>query len=225
MSSRSVSVRPVRSVSMRHQHSKPQRRSSPIRSRGIPVPRRRSSPVSKSKKPSNTAAEPLRSGSPSRASTRMRHGVPGRMSSALRGPRPRPPRRGRRSRANASAGASVRSARVRGPRRSRLRAGSGRAVGRSGCAGACCGRGGPRRLPPRRRRCGRSGRGSSVTPPVWQASARPAPPPRSSQLLARASHAALWMLSEASSTSMSCPGFAHRDAQPACPAAYNRPEK
>jgi len=158
-SSRSASVRPVRSVSTRHQHSNPHRRSSSTRSRGIPPPARRGSPVSKSKKPSNTAGAPLRSGSPSRASTRMRHDVPERTSSALRGARPRPPRRERRSRTKPlrSRGARRRSSRCgRSPR-------GAPASGRAGacCGRACCGRGGPRRLPPRcRLRCGRGSSGT-----------------------------------------------------------------
>ena len=158
----SVSIKPARSVSRRHQHSKPQRRSSPTRRRGMPPSERRGSPVSKSKKPSNNAGDPLRSGSPSRQSSRTTQGVPVRISSRGRGALDRPPRRLRWSRGNAPArGAGRRSprgaGRSRGVTRS-LRAGDGR----SGCAGACCGRGEPPRRRPRGRR--RGGRGSSGMP-------------------------------------------------------------
>jgi len=143
-SSRSVSVRPVFSVSTRHQHSNPQSRSSSTRNRGTPVPARRGSPVSRSKNPSKIAADPVRSGSPSRQSSRMTHGVPDRTSSGLRPARARPPRRARRSRVPSprSRGASPRSRdgvpRSRGA--TRRSDGPGRsprgAFGRSGCAGA-----------------------------------------------------------------------------------------
>ena len=155
-SARSASLKPPRWGSSRHQHSKPQRRSSATRRRGMPVPARLSSPVSKSKKPSKVAACPVRSGSPSRQSRRITTGVPGRMSSAARTGRPRVARRvvGRRSDRTSRGG----------PRR-----GSRSGGVRWGCAGACCGRG-PRRRPPRDRR--RGDRGSSGMPSVWHASAR-----------------------------------------------------
>ena len=139
--SRSSGVKPARAGSRRHQHSKPQRRSSPTRSRGIPPPLRRGSPVSKSKKPSNTAAAPVRSGSPSRQSRRITHGVPGRISSRARcGRRPRSPRGcGARPAGRRSDRCSV--------RRSGPRAGAGVEVGRGSAFG--------RRVRNRRRR-GRS---------------------------------------------------------------------
>ncbi len=159
---RSDSIRPPRCGSRRHQHSKPQRRSSPTRSRGIPVPARRSSPVSKSKKPSKLAPWPVRSGSPSRRSRRTTHGVPGRISSAARTGRARLPRRvvGRRSARTSRAGTRC------GSRRAGAR--SGCAGARLGCAGGCCGRP-ARRRPPRDLRCG--DRGSSGMPSVWHAAA------------------------------------------------------
>ncbi len=143
-SGRSESLRPARGGSRRHQHSNPQRRSSATRRRGIPVPGRRNSPVSKSKKPSKLAACPVRSGSPSRRSRRITQGVPGRISSAARTGRARTARRGGRRSARTSRGGARRGSRSAGVR--------------SGCAGACCGRA-ARRRPPRDLR--RGARGSS----------------------------------------------------------------
>src|SRR6266542_4949418 len=60
-----------------------------IRRRGTPKPERRGSPVSRSKKPSNSAAAPVRSGSPSRQSSTMTQRVPGLMSSGPRATRRR----------------------------------------------------------------------------------------------------------------------------------------
>jgi hypothetical protein len=157
---RSDSVRPARGGSSRHQHSKPQSRSSPTRRRGMPVPGRRSSPVSKSKKPSKLAACPVRSGSPSRQSRRITQGVPGRISSAARTGRPRAPRLVGRCSARASRAGTTRASRAD----TRPRRGSRSAGARSGWAGACCGRAG-RRRPPRDLR--RGDLGSSGMRQVW----------------------------------------------------------
>jgi hypothetical protein len=115
------------------------------RSRGIPNPDLRGSPVSGSKKPSNEAFAPVRSGSPSRQSSRMTQRVPGRISSTGRGWR-------WRGRPRAGRGADGRRTGARDD-------GTRDAGGGVGCAGACVGRSGrrPRRGPRgRRRRGGRS---------------------------------------------------------------------
>src|SRR5438132_7310899 len=121
---RSVSVSPARAGSGRHQHSKPHTRSfewgsleagtaglertdwdgGSMRRRGTPYPARRGSPVSRSKNPSKLAPAPVRSGSPSRQSMTMTHGVPGRRSSGERCTAPRRRGRSRRARPRAACG-------------------------------------------------------------------------------------------------------------------------
>ena len=105
----------------------------------MPLCARRGSPLSKSKKPSNDAVAPLRSGSPSRASSKMTHGLPGRISSTRN-----------------------RSGLRRGAGRAGWRSGSGRLLrAGAGSVGRTCSRG--RRERERRRR------GRSCTRRVYRA--------------------------------------------------------